>query len=589
LFVFLISPASLAEGRYTLTELKFARAQWPKPMGRIVPVMIRDTPVATIPAYLSSLNIIKPEGNVVAEVVSAIQDQRKSQRFGRVAVYAALGVAVLALVAGGVFGIGWLSQQAALRAQADACAIANELMELKSPDQLSEAAMRQGAMCRELVALKQGDPRERQVTDLMGQGEVDQAMGLLEDMAKEKPETSERWERLATLAYWRDIDRALRAREAIARLEPADIGNRFDLADLYSLKGRGEEALAQYQAILDAPDDKFARLLALQILCAQGPAVVAAHPDWTCTEGDPSLLLETYKTTSLDPGVASGLALRTLFGMIATSMEQLRTVTSLDEINAANAKLVTILDAATAFSEEALKSAQNQGGLAELIRIRLDEFRVLGSILSGVQAMAGTMDAERMKSALHGGLARFEELADRTDQLASRFSSPVVQLQRGSIAINAAQFGMLELKVEAQGSAIDPAKLDPVLAEIEEFSDQYLLVHERHPGWGIANQALFFIYQLEDQAERNAIPRARQELAKLDLAWAKRLGEVEGNSIVSRMAMVEATFYGWRQYEGAEKEEVERSLRSLIAELKPLKEAEQWAERLAFIEQRLER
>ena len=35
LLVFLVSPESVTKGRYTLTELSFARDQWPSPRGRV--------------------------------------------------------------------------------------------------------------------------------------------------------------------------------------------------------------------------------------------------------------------------------------------------------------------------------------------------------------------------------------------------------------------------------------------------------------------------------------------------------------------------------------------------------------------------
>src|SRR5690349_8533326 len=49
LFVFLISPAAVHEGRYTWTELKFAQEKWPDPSGRILPVMASKTDWEKIP------------------------------------------------------------------------------------------------------------------------------------------------------------------------------------------------------------------------------------------------------------------------------------------------------------------------------------------------------------------------------------------------------------------------------------------------------------------------------------------------------------------------------------------------------------
>ena len=41
--IFLVSPESVSEGRYTLTELRFAEEKWRSPAGRVLPVMARPT------------------------------------------------------------------------------------------------------------------------------------------------------------------------------------------------------------------------------------------------------------------------------------------------------------------------------------------------------------------------------------------------------------------------------------------------------------------------------------------------------------------------------------------------------------------
>lgn len=72
LLVFLISSDSVAEGRYTLTELKFAEQKWPHPGGRVLPVYAEDTPKDAIPAYLRAVTTLRPRGNLVAEVVAEV-------------------------------------------------------------------------------------------------------------------------------------------------------------------------------------------------------------------------------------------------------------------------------------------------------------------------------------------------------------------------------------------------------------------------------------------------------------------------------------------------------------------------------------
>jgi hypothetical protein len=74
IFIFLISPQSVAEGHYTLTELAFARQKWPSPSGHVLPVRVRTTSRDQIPSYLKAVTILEPHGNVAAET-SAKVDQ----------------------------------------------------------------------------------------------------------------------------------------------------------------------------------------------------------------------------------------------------------------------------------------------------------------------------------------------------------------------------------------------------------------------------------------------------------------------------------------------------------------------------------
>jgi len=72
MFLFLITPDSVAPGRYTRTELRIARDQWSNPHGIILPVMLEETPLADIPKYLSAVHIFRPEGNVASEVMMEV-------------------------------------------------------------------------------------------------------------------------------------------------------------------------------------------------------------------------------------------------------------------------------------------------------------------------------------------------------------------------------------------------------------------------------------------------------------------------------------------------------------------------------------
>ena len=70
LFVFLISPESMKQGSYTLTELSFAKNKWRNPSGRVLPVMARPTLNSKVDAYLRAVTILYPQGNLAAEVAA---------------------------------------------------------------------------------------------------------------------------------------------------------------------------------------------------------------------------------------------------------------------------------------------------------------------------------------------------------------------------------------------------------------------------------------------------------------------------------------------------------------------------------------
>jgi hypothetical protein len=76
LMVFLISPASVAKGRYTLTELAYARHRWRTPDNFVLPVMLEATPMADVPPYLKAVTIHEPGGNLAAETAFWVEQMR---------------------------------------------------------------------------------------------------------------------------------------------------------------------------------------------------------------------------------------------------------------------------------------------------------------------------------------------------------------------------------------------------------------------------------------------------------------------------------------------------------------------------------
>jgi hypothetical protein len=98
--VFLISPESVREGAYALTELQFARERWPNPSGRVLPVMVAPTPYDDVPEYLKAVTVLEPKGNVVAETAAKVERMARSwrlRRFGVAALALALALAGLAV------------------------------------------------------------------------------------------------------------------------------------------------------------------------------------------------------------------------------------------------------------------------------------------------------------------------------------------------------------------------------------------------------------------------------------------------------------------------------------------------------------
>jgi hypothetical protein len=97
IFIFLISPDSVTGGRFTLTELQFARQTWPDPNGRVLPVMVRKTPLQQVPSYLKAVTILEPAGDITAETSAAVDQMRRPEVGPRLIAGGAAGVAVLAL------------------------------------------------------------------------------------------------------------------------------------------------------------------------------------------------------------------------------------------------------------------------------------------------------------------------------------------------------------------------------------------------------------------------------------------------------------------------------------------------------------
>jgi TIR domain len=76
LFIFLISLESVSRGSYALTELGIAQHKWDSPSRRILPVMVSEVDLDTIPPYLNAVTVLRPQGEIVAEVLEAVSRLR---------------------------------------------------------------------------------------------------------------------------------------------------------------------------------------------------------------------------------------------------------------------------------------------------------------------------------------------------------------------------------------------------------------------------------------------------------------------------------------------------------------------------------
>jgi len=108
-FIFLVSPESVAPGSYALAELNLAQQRWRHPRGRVLPVVVAPTPMASIPSYLKAVTLLQPRGEVVAETLAAVSQLGK--RRSPSMVLALIGLAVIAVVGIGAFA--YVSQQRA--------------------------------------------------------------------------------------------------------------------------------------------------------------------------------------------------------------------------------------------------------------------------------------------------------------------------------------------------------------------------------------------------------------------------------------------------------------------------------------------
>jgi hypothetical protein len=96
LFIFLISPESVAPGSYCRTELALVETRWPVPGDKVLPVRVAPVLSTEIPPYLQAVTYLDPPGNVPADVAHAVESWRARRR-RRNALVASVAAALLLL------------------------------------------------------------------------------------------------------------------------------------------------------------------------------------------------------------------------------------------------------------------------------------------------------------------------------------------------------------------------------------------------------------------------------------------------------------------------------------------------------------
>jgi tetratricopeptide (TPR) repeat protein len=104
LFVFLISPESVAPDSYPLAELAIAEERWSHPKGHVLPLVVEPVAVGKIPPYLRAVSIFDPQGDFVAESSAAIARIAKTRPRLRIPALAIIGAVAVLLIVAAVIG-----------------------------------------------------------------------------------------------------------------------------------------------------------------------------------------------------------------------------------------------------------------------------------------------------------------------------------------------------------------------------------------------------------------------------------------------------------------------------------------------------
>lgn len=261
LFIFLISRDSVSEGRYTLTELKFAEQKWGHPAGHVLPVLTEPIPKDTIPEFLRAVTMLQVRGDVAAEVTAEV-DRMTMPWWRWFLKPRGLAVVVLLalLVAGGVWqGLSWyldrgertrrataLVEQGQLQADSGNYALAWSLLEQASTIHPTSTAV--------------VDAQERLAMEWLENAVGTEKVGLRDIADKVSPVLSrdavsgggERGADLLAHMGWADF---LRLRQGVPGLDPVQLYRRaidIDPGNVFAHTMWGFEVLRKHGPLAEA-------------------------------------------------------------------------------------------------------------------------------------------------------------------------------------------------------------------------------------------------------------------------------------------------------------------------------------------------
>lgn len=276
LMVFLISPESVKEGRFTRTELKYARDKWPTPNGRVLPVLVAPTPMSEVPAYLKTVTILEASGSISAEVASAVDRMlAKTGSPVKPLIAALMAGAAVAALAFGVYTYDPFTPAPDLRPDPGP---ETGLTQFECNEQAyqfivdgtlsAEAARLLGERCAQIIlpdttlnspagvrsedfiadfarSATSQDRRERLAAAAIVRGDIAESSDSFLALARASPDNRLRaryYRAAGTLAFQEQPEKAIESFEALVAIEPDDLSAWSALSGLYMLRGDKENA-----------------------------------------------------------------------------------------------------------------------------------------------------------------------------------------------------------------------------------------------------------------------------------------------------------------------------------------------------------